>query len=131
MSGEVWASVWAAAITLVCTLLGFWLTQGIRDARAARRAHQQGIATNEQQTRRDSQADWAAFAAEMRQALAAERADSAAKQSRIDALEERMTAATTAWELERRGYEDHIDALEAHIWQQLPPPPPQRPATRR
>lgn len=119
-----------AVITFVSTALLWWLTQGIRDHLTARRAHRQGVSETERQVRRDAQADWAAFAAEMRQALAAERAESSAKQSRLDALESRLAAAEADRAVERRAYEDHIDALEAHIWQRLPPPPPPRPPSR-
>ena len=49
---------------------------------------------------------------------------------RIHKLEERMEAKwiqlRDAAEKERR-LNDHMDVLEHHIWQEMPPPPPSRP----
>lgn len=53
-----------------------------------------------------------------------------ADHSRIATLEARVD---TLWEqreedaITRRRMGDHIDVLESHIWNQLPPPPPPRP----
>lgn len=96
-----------------------------------RHDRQAGVSGNEREAKRDERADWAAFAAEYRQALSAERSDSAqlrdtlaAKDERIDELERRLDAKDAAI----RARDDHIDALEHHIWQGLGPPPPPRPA---
>lgn len=43
-------------------------------------------------------------------------AEDARKRERLDAVEAYLIVLG-----------DHIDVLEAHIWQQLPPPPPARP----
>ncbi|WP_062516496.1 hypothetical protein [Demequina gelatinilytica] len=50
--------------------------------------------------------------------------------ARIDALEKQVE---NLWEGRReddrriRARDDHIDVLEAHIWERKPPPPPARP----
>lgn len=89
-----------------------------------------GISSDERLARRDKSADWAAFAAETRQLLAAERVDSAqlraalaAKDARIDHLDARLEEKSRTI----RALADHVDVLEHHIWQRLGPPPPARP----
>jgi hypothetical protein len=91
----------------------------------ARIAKRRGVASDEREARRDAQADWSTFATEMRQALAEERQDSAAKTSRIDALTVRLEAKDAGV----RQRDDHIDVLEAWIWARKEPPPPPRPYT--
>lgn len=106
--------------TFIAGVLIFWATQGIRDARAARHAAQQGIAHHESQARRDAQADWATFTSAMQTELSAARAT-------IETLQEQLTTLIAAHSREKYLYEAHIDQLEAHIWQHKDPPPPARP----
>lgn len=50
--------------------------------------------------------------------------------ARVESLEaqaERLWAARRQDALLIRAQGDHIDVLEHHIWEQLPPPPPARP----
>lgn len=96
---------------------------GVVAAYNARVAKRRGVASDEREARRDAAADWSTFATEMRQALADERQDSAAKTTRIDALQSRLDAKDAAV----RVRDDHIDALEAWIYARKEPPPPPRP----
>lgn len=72
---------------------------------------------------KDARADWAAFAAEMRSALAGERVTNAAQGTRIEGLLSQLDMKDGRV----RDAMDHIDVLEAHIWAQKSPPPPERP----
>ncbi len=96
---------------------------GIVAAYEAVVAKRRGVASDEREARRDAAADWSTFATEMRQALADERQDSAAKTTRIDALMQRLEAKDDGM----RARDDHIDVLEAWIWARKEPPPPPRP----
>lgn len=52
-------------------------------------------------------------------------------QARVDRLEDRqdqLWADRERDDLTKRAMGDHIDVLEAHIWDHKPPPPPTRPA---
>jgi hypothetical protein len=93
---------------------------GIVAAYNARVAKRRGVASDEREVRRDAAADWSTFATEMRQALADERQDSAAKTTRIDALQIRLEAKDASV----RVRDDHIDVLGAWIWERKEPPPP-------
>lgn len=51
--------------------------------------------------------------------------------TRVESLEKQVLSLWEAREKDasvKRAQGDHIDVLEQHIWQQLPPPPPSRPA---
>lgn len=89
-----------------------------------RHDRQAGVSGNEREAKRDERADWAAFAAEYRQALEDERRKNTEQAERLDTLQARLDAKDAAI----RARDDHIDRLEHHIWQGLGPPPPPRPA---
>lgn len=114
MTTEQWVAILGAVATLA--LAGAALLR-VRHDRAA------GVSGNEIEAKRDERADWAAFAAEYRQALEDERRRTAEQADRLDALQARLDAKDAAIRLR----DDHIDALEHHVWQRLPPPPPARP----
>lgn len=83
----------------------------------------QGIASTEQaaraeerEDRRDTIADRDGLLDTLLNEVHDLREREAENRRRIESLEE-----------SRRVLYDHIDALEQHIWQQLPPPPPPRP----
>lgn len=115
MTPEQWVAI-LGGIATVATAAGVLLRA--RHDRAA------GVSGNEREAKRDERADWAAFAAEYRQALEDERRRTAEQAARLDQLEARLEAKDAAI----RARDDHIDVLEHHIWQGLGPPPPPRPA---
>lgn len=69
------------------------------------------------ESKRVVHADWQAFSDKLA--------------ARVSSLEDRVVMYETKAErdaITKRRMGDHIDVLEAHIWQGKPPPPPPRPA---
>lgn len=50
------------------------------------------------------------------------------KAREVERVRKEVEAERERARIHRRRNEQYIDALEAHIWQHLPPPPPKRPA---
>jgi uncharacterized membrane protein YccC len=110
---------WAGILTAVAVVLGAIVT-----ALKVVVSRRQAAAAARRAERTATSADWAAFAQQMQQALDDERQAHRDAIDRIDNLQRLLEAKT----LLIRAQGDHIDLLEHHIWQRLPPPPPPRPA---
>lgn len=82
----------------------------------ARLNHRAGVSSNEQSARRDEAED-------RRDTIADRDSLLATVLTEVRDLRDRVERAERA----RRVRDDHIDALEHHIWQRMPPPPPARP----
>lgn len=102
MSPEQWGLLATAAAGILGSLAALWKI--VHDRRA-------GISSDERQARRDQSADWATFAQQMQDALAAERSSHQAAIARIDDLERRLQEKS----LLLRAQGDHIDVLEDQI----------------
>lgn len=95
----------AVLITAVVSLGGSWLVARTSGRTSARQVEQQERASDRDRikTLEDRDAEW---------------------ERRVNVL----WAAREADALIKRAQGDHIDVLEAHIWDKKPPPPPPRPA---
>lgn len=115
MSPGDWALAMAALIGSLSGVAA--LVKAIHDRRA-------GVSADERQARRDQLED-------RRDTLGERDAFIDRLSARLERVENRLAAAedgNVAKALVIRAQGDHIDALEHHIWRQLPPPPPPRPS---
>lgn len=97
---------------------------GIAALMGVQRSRRAGVAGDEREARRDEAAQRRDTIAD-RDALIDRLVEQVQSLSaRVDALEDKRREDATLI----RGQDDHIDALEAHIWAGKPPPPPPRPS---
>ena len=129
MDGSTW---WQITLGIISALIG---SGGVLSWVRYRRSR--GVPAHDTEAKLavapDAVPDWKTLAASYQQELAEARAEMLREmeERKRDILREldRTNQKVARLERLREGDLQHIDNLEAHIWQRLPPPPPARPRT--